>query len=236
MPFIVDTTVDWSLTTFDVIEGALQLCQAIGVGETINDPDIELCMRALDGVLKELPIHGFQRPRLSSAPVLVSWSILTPSVVYPPGDYFGAPVLQYTTASAEKKQLVQVTKAKWEALDLAATAVYPECFYVSPDLTFNLWPTPTQDPGLSLTYQSIIPDLMLTGTPEIEQQYLNSLQYLLADEIALKYSVGQADRAEIAARATQKKFLILGWASEQAPISFTVDDGCYPRSGPLEWR
>ena len=224
MSIVIDAGTDWTLTTLDVIKGALQLCQAVGVGENVNDDDATLCLSALDGLLKELPIHGFQRPRISSAPVAVTWSSLTPSVAYPPGDYFGAPVLKFTTASTELKQLRSVAKAEWETLETTKTAPYPEIFYVSPDLTFNLWPTPTQDPGLSLTYQSILPDLILTGATGLEQQYVNLLQFMLADEISLKYGVSPSDRAEIAARATQKKFMMLQWATDLGAIEISVVD------------
>ena len=224
MGIVIDAGNDWNLTTLGVIKGALQLCQAIGVGETVNDNDASLCMTALDGLLKELPIHGFQRPRISSTPVAVTWSALDPGVANPPGDYFGAPLLKFTAANGEKRQLRQVAKAEWETLDTTATAAYPEIVYVSPDLTFNLWPTPTQNPGLTLSYQSILPDLMLAGGTGLEQQYVNLLQFMLADEISLKYGVSPGDRAEIAARATQKKFMMLQWATDQGPICITVDD------------
>lgn len=214
----------WTLSTLDTIKGALQLCGSVGVGETVSAADSELCLRALDGVIKELPIHGFQWPQLSSTPVAVAWVLATPSSVTPPADYFGAPVLQYTDAGGVKRQLVPASKAEWELLDLTKTAQYPTTFYVAPDLTFKLWPAPTQNPTLTLTYQSILPDLVLTATPPIQQQYLNLLQYLLADEVSLKFGCSQDIRAEIAARASQKKFMMVQWAVDQSPIFFTVQD------------
>lgn len=226
----------WTLTTIEIIKGALQLCQAIGVGENVNDEDADLCMDSLQGLMKELPSHGFLWPQLSNTPVAVAWVLGTPSVVTPPTDYFGAPVLKFTDASGQKVQLRQLTKQKFELLDLTKTATYPEAFYVSPNLAFNLWPAPTQNPGLTLTYQSVLPDLVLTGTPSIQQQYLNTLQFMLADEIALKYGVPQDVRVEISARAAQKKGLMMSWATDLAPIYITVDDDCYPRSGPFTWR
>lgn len=214
----------WTLTTIEVIRGALELCQAIGVGEPVKDPDAATCMDALQGLVKELPNHGYQWPQLSSAPTAVAWVLGTPSSVTPPVDYFGAPVLKFTTASGSLKELTRVPKVYWEALDLTKTATYPEVFYVAPNLTFKLWPAPTIDPVLKLTYQSIIPDLTLTATPGFAQQYLNSLQYLLADEISLKYGVAQDIRVEIAARAAVKKQMMLQWATDQGPICITVDD------------
>ena len=236
MATVVPTTVDWSLSTTDVIKGALQLCQAIGVGENIKADDSELCMASLDGLIKELPIHGFSWPQVTASSESLGWTLSTPCVLVPPPDYFGSPVLKYTDASGKAVELMRLPKTAFEALDLTETAVYPRYYYVSPDLAFNIWPAPTQDPGLTMTYQAIIPDLILTATPGIQQQYLNSLQYLLADEISLKYGVPQAERAEIAARASVKKNMMMQWAVDLAPISITVDDCTYPTTGPLEWR
>lgn len=227
----------WTQTTVEVIQGAMQLCQAVGVGETVSDEDSALCMNALDGILKELPIHGFSWPQISSAPVAVAWSIVTPETVSPPADYFGVPVLKFLDASGQHIPLLRIPKAEYELLDLTKTALFPLKFYVAPDLTFKLWPAPTANPNLTLTYQSIIPDLpSLTATPGIQQQYLNLLQYMLADEVSLKYGVPQTERAEIGARAAVKKQMMIQWAVDQAPICFEVVDGCsvYPRS-PLSW-
>lgn len=213
----------WTLTTVEVIRGALELCQAIGVGEPVSDPNTETCMDALQGLMKELPIHGYQWPQLSSTPVAVAWVLGTPSSVSPPADYLGAPVLKFTDAGSVKRELPRVSKAAWETLDLTKTAQYPDRYYVAPNLTFKLWPAPTIDPVLTLTYQSIIPDLTLTATPGVAQQYLNTLQYLLADEVSLKFGVPQDVRVEISARAAVKKQMMLQWATDLGPIVIEVD-------------
>lgn len=213
----------WTLTTVEVIRGALELCQAIGVGEPISDPNTDTCMDAMQGLIKELPIHGFEWPQVSSTPVAVSWVLGTPSSVSPPTDYFGEPVLKYTDVAGVARPLIRLGKADWELLDLTKTAAYPTHYYVAPNLTFKIWPAPTQNPGLTLTYQSIMPDLVLTSTPPVQQQYLNLLQFLLADEIALKFGVPQDVRVEISARAAVKKQMMLQWATDQGPISITVD-------------
>ena len=214
----------WTLTTVEVIRGALELCQAIGVGENVSDPKASTCMDALQGIVKELPIHGYQWPQLSSTPTASAWVLATPSSVSPPADYLNAPVLKYTDAGSVKRELTRLNKPDWELLDLTKTAQYPTHYYVAPNLTFKLWPAPTQDPVLTLTYQSIIPDLTLTATPGFAQQYLNTLQYLLADEISLKMGTPQEIRAEIAARAAQKKFMMLQWATDQGPRVIEVVD------------
>jgi hypothetical protein len=212
----------WTLTTLQVIRGALELCQVVGVGETIDDDDTDLCMRSLDGVIKELPLHGYSWPEVTPVPVAVTW--VSGNSVTPPTDYFGVPTLKFTDASSNKVELLQLPKAEWELLKLSQTAQYPTHWYQAPDLTFKLWPTPTQNPGLELTYQGIIPDLVLTSTPTIQQQYLNTLQYLLADEISLKYGVARDIRQELGVRAAYKKNLMVQWATDLAPISISVVD------------
>lgn len=226
----------WTLTAIEVIRGALQLCGAIGVGENVTDEDADLCLDSLTGVIKELPLQGYSWPQISSTPVNVSWVLLTPSSVTPPADFLEVTFLKYRDASGVDRLLTRIPKWNYEQLDLTETAPYPQLFYVAPDLTFKLWPAPTQNPNLTLTYQSIIPDPALTSTPQIQQQYLNSLQYFVADEVCLKYGVPQDVRVEIAARAAQKKNLMMQWAIDQGPVSISVDDYCYPSNGPLEWR
>jgi hypothetical protein len=214
----------WPLTTTTVIRGALELCQAIGVGETVSAADTEVCMNALEGVVRELPTYGVTWPKVSSQPIAITWSALAPESFAPPEDYFGVPVLKYVDAGGFARQLGQLTKVQYELLDATATAQHPTHFYVTPNLTFMLWPVPTQDPVLTLTYQGIATNASLEDTPAAYQAFMNGLQFLLADEISLKYGVPQDIRVELAARATQKRILMVQWATESAPMFITVDD------------
>lgn len=234
MAIVVTAEIDWTLSTLDIIKGALQLCQSHGVGETVKPADADVCMKALDGIIKELPIHGFSWPDVTSDPAAVLWSALYPAIVTPPADFFGAPVLKRTDDNLNLVELPRVAKPYWERLDLTETADYPQCFYLAPDLTIRLWPAPTKDPGLMLTYQSVLPDLVLTSPPSIQQQYINGMQFILADEISLKYGVPGDVRQELAARATQKKFLMQQWAVDLGPIVMQVEDGgCGWTHGPF---
>jgi hypothetical protein len=228
MPIVIDpedaSPAPWNPSALDVITGAMQLCQAIGVGERVKASDIEVCMNALEGIVRELSIYGVTWPKVSSAPVSIEWDPLSPDRFTPPEDYFGVPVLKYLDAGDFARQLGQLTKVQYELLDATQTAEHPTHFYVAPNFTFMLWPVPTQDPTLTLTYQSIAINAVISDTPVAYKAYLNGLQYLLADEISLKYGVPQDIRVEIGARATQKRVLMVQWATESAPMFITVDD------------
>lgn len=221
----------WTLTSADVIQGALELCQAVGVDQAPSAEDEAVCLRALNGILKELPLHGIGWPKVSSSNSAVAWNVLTPSVVAFPADYFGVPVLKYTDQNARLQLLSPIRKVEYERLDSAATGTYPLYFYEAPDRSIYLWPTPTQDPVLRLTYQAIVSDTTATATPDIQQAYLNGLQYWVAEEVKIKFDVPANIAVMIREKFLEKRGLMTQWSVEMAPLVITVDDAPYN-----EWR
>lgn len=225
MAFVVPLlSTPWTLASQQIVRGALELCQAVGGSEPVSAEDNEVCMRALNGILKELPLHGVSWPKITSAAVSLTWAIATPGQVSAPVDYFGVPVLKFTNANGALSALGHVSKPAFDALDTTQTARYPQRFFVAPDLTFKLWPTPTQDPVLKLTYQAVITDASLTQVPDIQAAYLNGLQYWLANEVALKFETPADIRREITQKYLEKRMLMTQWGVDMAPISFQVDN------------
>lgn len=208
----------WTQTAQEIYTGALELCEAISDGEIPGASDVALCKRALDGILKELPLHGLSWFKLTTTDVSITWAVLTAQTVTPPSDYFGSPVLK-----RDGVPLRQITKAEFDA-KAASSATLPIEFYETPSGTFKLWPTPSTDPALTLSYQAICNDVTSTATPDIKQAWILGFTYWLADEISMKFGVPQPVRAEIKQRAEEKRNLMKQWAAEQAPIAFTVDN------------
>lgn len=212
----------WTITASDIIRGALEVNSAIGATEAVTAEDSELCLRALNGIIKEMPLHGLSWPQLSSVAVALTWSGVAPSKANPPADYFGVPVLKYTTAAGPLKELIQLPKPAYERLDITVTAQYPTHFYEGPDKTFYLWPVPTQDPALKLSYQAIADDASLTVTPDVQQQYLNLFELWVGDKISLKFETPAQTRVEINARFKEALERMKQWAVDMAPISVEV--------------
>lgn len=213
----------WSITASDIIRGALELNTAIDPLEPISASDAELCLSALNGIIKEMPLHGLSWPQITETAVAVTWSGGTPGSVTPPTDYFGVPVLKYTNDTSKLVELKQIPKHAFDKLDLTQTAKYPECFYETPGRVFCLWPTPTVDPVLKLSYQAIAADASLTVAPDVQQAYLHLMQYWVADEVSMKCSTPAQDRQEIAARLNVKREMIKQWAVDKAPFFVEVD-------------
>lgn len=206
------------MTAIEIIRGALETCGVIASGEAVSNEDAALCLGVLNRIIKLMPTHGFSWPKLTSTDASIAW--VSGNSVSSPSDYFGVPVLDYTNTNGKRVPLIELTKADFDKLEPTEAAAYPTHFYVAPDATFKLYPTPTTNPNLKLSYQAIIADVTLTQTPSITIVYQDLLECWLADEISIKFMVPQNDRAEIVKRLGAKKEHALQWAVSMAPIYF----------------
>lgn len=217
-------TTAWTLPTSDIIENALQITEVIGSGETVSADDYAVCLTALQNIIKELPLHGVVWPKITVTPVALVWSALLPAQVSMPADYFGTPVISHTVNSANV-DLAVMTKAEYDALkEPAKTATYPQAIYIAPNNVGFLWPVPLTDPGLSITYQAIAVDATLAAQPDVMQAWMGGMGYWVAYEICPAFGVELNKRADITARFLVKRKLMLSYAAESAPISFSVAD------------
>lgn len=215
-------TTSWTLTTQEVIADALQEIGVLGAGQTASATDYDLCLRALQNVLKEMPLHGLSWPKITVSPVALVWSSLVPAQVAMPADYFGVPAVSFTQASANI-DLEVITKATYDALlQPSKTALYPTMIYIAPNNTGYLYPVPTVDPVLSITYQAITLDADMLTTPDVVQAWIGGLTLWLAHEVAGKFGVPPGERADIERRFLMRRSLMMAYAAETAPICFQV--------------
>lgn len=209
----------WTETANEICRDALEHIGAVGAGDTVSAEDYVLALRALDSVLKELPLFGYHWPKLSGEATL-TWSVLTPQTVSLPADYYNYPVVW-----ADGVPLGQIPHSTWVAMtDRDAEAEKPTHFYVSPSKTLHFWPIPTQDPVATIQYQKIVDDAVGASAPDVLQFWINPLGYGVADELGLKFDVPQAKRVEIAQRWAAKRDRALENSIAYEPISFTVAD------------
>ncbi len=214
----------WTLTAQEVITDALLEIGVLGAGQTASATDYDVCLRALQNVLKEMPLHGLSWPKITVAPVALAWSALTPGQVAMPADYFGVPVVSFTKDAANI-DLTVIPKAWYDAiLSPDQTATYPTHIHIAPNNIGYLWPVPTLDPALTITYQAVTLDADMLTTPDVAQSWVGGLTLWLANEVAAKFGVPPGERADLERRFLMRRALMLAWAAETAPIRFTVAD------------
>jgi hypothetical protein len=211
----------WTLAAADVCTDALEHLGVVGAGEAASGEDMQVALRALDGVLKELPLAGYVWPKLSAETAL-TWT--AGQTILLPADYFGSPVA-FRIVDGKKVPLTQVPHARWmQMTDRSSATGMPTHFYIAPDSTLYLWPTPDADPAVTLQYQRIVDDADETTPPDVPQYMLNALGYGVAHECVLKFDTPPARAQEIAQRWMSKRAAALEYAIESAPICFEVRD------------
>lgn len=210
----------WTLAAADVCTDALQHLGVIGAGEVASGEDMQIALRALDALLKELPLAGYAWPKLS-AEVMLAWAGVQGIPL--PGDYFGAPAA-WRLVDGRKVALTQIPHARWVQMADRGAAGAPTHFYIGPDQVLNLWPVPDADPAVLLQYQRIVSDADETAAPDVPQYMLNALGYGVANELVLKFDTPEARAQSIAVRWQSKRAAALEYAIESAPICFEVRD------------
>lgn len=213
----------WTLTAGQICRDALEHLQVYGPSDAISSADQVTALRGLDAVLKELPLSGYNWPKLSGE-VALAWSAGTPQTVSLPADFYNYPSI-WKTVNGQPVPLTQIPHSEWVAkTDRSATATQPTHFYVSPAKAVYFWPIPTADPVATLQYQKIVDDAALTAAPDVLQIWLNALGWGVANEISMKFGVPQANRVEVAQRWQEKKNLALESSIPSEVISFSVAD------------
>lgn len=194
-------TTAWTLTASDICTDAMQHLGYLDPDATASGNDMQVALRGLDAVLKELPLAGYTWPKLSAETAL-TWASL--QAISLPSDYYGYPIA-WKTLNGQRVPLGQIPHARWvQMIDRTATGEATH-FYVNPSNVFYVWPVPSSDPGLYVQYQKIVDDAELAVTPDVLQLWKNALGYGVANELGLKFGVPQERRVEIAQRWKAKR-------------------------------
>lgn len=214
----------WSVPTVEIIRDALEIMGIYGADEIISAEDYSTCLRTFQNLLKELPIHGWSWPKITVTPTALTWDSMTPAQVSMPTDYVGVPQISFA-ANGANVQLEVINKVEYEALlQPAYVELYPKKIYIAPNNVGFLWPVPSADPSLKLTYQAIVLDAQQTVQPDIAQSLIGALTIWLAYELCNKFDVPAQKEASITQRFIIKRNLMLAFAAESAPICIQVAD------------
>lgn len=214
-------TTSWTQSASEIIRSALEHLQVIDAVQTVSPEDQSVCLRALDGLLKELPAFGYVWPEYK-IDQSVSWSSGTPSYVTLPTDFLAFPFVR----RSDGVQLVEFDVTQWLGLttgERATTAEMPTHFYLSGS-TLLLYPIPTADPVIKLSYQSKNDDAGGSSVPDFPQYWINALPWGVAYECRLKFGVPMDIRAEVKSTWGEKLDKLLKFSTPLNEISFEVRD------------
>lgn len=218
---IVVTPSAWTRTAQQICTDALEHLSVVGQGETAKSGDMQLALGALDVVLKELPLVGYNWPQLSAETALTFAAAQTMTL---PTDFYAYPVA-WKTVNGQSVPLTPIPHASWvQMADREATGDAATHFYISPDNQFYVWPVVSVDPVITLQYQRVVSDASSAAATDLPQYWIGALGYGVASELALKYGIPQATRVEIGQRWSAKLTKCLENSIGSEVISFSVQE------------
>lgn len=215
----------WPITSRRIAEDALGHLQVGISGEPISAEDLQLAIKKLDGILKELPIYGLSWPRLTAGEVALTWNSLTPGKVTLPSDYFSDPVVFVKLDTGEERRLNMLLPAEWNAIpDQSKADKYPEFAWLDTDNTLYFYPVPTQNPQATVKYQKMQVDLDYTTTLAVKQSWILALGYGVAYEMANVFGKSLQEKMDLKQDWMTRLNLLLAYEIPSGSIDLTVDD------------
>lgn len=231
-------TATFSLTSDQAITGAMQLCQALGQGESPTAQDKVDCLVFLQAMLKYWNTEGYKNWLYTT----ISFASVAAKPFYTIGEA-GADVtarrpvkipMGYMRDSASNDQpLTLLTRQQFEVLTPKNVAGLPNSFYYDPQLVKGvLYPWPIPSNTLQTFYfltQRPIEDLGVGGsaTFDVEQEWYLAIIWGLADQIALLMGTSKDVRDEITRKAPDYLAKAADFSEEDGSVFFQPD----PRGG-----
>lgn len=208
----------WAQASSEIVRSALEHMGVIDPVGTPSAEDSAACLRALNGLLKELPAYGYNWPEYREG-VPVTW-VSGADVTLPPG-FYGFPLIRRSDGTI----LREYTSIEWANMDAGARAQTgtPQAFYRI-GATATLWPIPDTDPGLQIDYQSIVSDASGAAVPDVPQTWMSALPWGVASDCWMKFQVPMERGQIIETKWGVKLQQLLAASAPDAPIEFTVAD------------
>ena len=185
-------SVTWTLTRERLCDKAMEKCGALGVGETALSADRDLCLEALDSLLKELPYFGYSWPRHTAQQISIVLLAATQAYTLP-ADYYGGAIVNIVDASGNESNIPLMTLREWNDLVLKTqTGTYPKQAYIDKTNIMRVWPIQTANVSAKLWYQQVIDDSAASTSVSLDTPWLRGLVYGIAGEIADEHDVPEA--------------------------------------------
>lgn len=217
-------TTTWNLTREQLADKVLQKVGNLARGETGAEDDRQIVYGALDGIIKELPVYGYEWPQVTPSQVALALPLAT-QIVSLPADYYAGASVSFTGPGGKEVPLPLVPLSRWLEIELKSdTAAYPQLGYLDPAAQLHVWPIPTGAVSGFLSYQKIISDSAASTASGLPQTFTRGLVYALCADVGDEFGATPAQILLWQARWVEARKLCIEAASPRLPDCASVDD------------
>lgn len=219
----VSGSIDFTLVLNQIIDEAFDLCGIGSEGEAISADQYARAKRSLNLIIKTFGTNEHLWLRTERTLTLIAGQ----------ADYSLTPkpmrvidVRRRLTVGEIDTPLTEWARSQYLEQSNKAIESIPVAFYYDPQRdtgTLYLWPTPSAQTAtqmdIRLTYLRRMDDFDNSNDEaDMPQEWLQTLSYALAAELALKYGINPQLRAEIAQRAAMLKADLEAFDTEPASM------------------
>lgn len=219
------STADWSLTRERICDKALEKCGRLGIGRTVNADDRNLCLEALDSILKNLLWYGYSWPKLASgsSPLVLTAGLASIAL---PTDFYSSEHINYVDTSGNEVPLPPaITREEWASIPLKTTqASYPQKVYIDNFHVLFPWPRTNQSVTLNVYYQKVILDSVASSAVDLDSPWILGLVYGVAAEIGDEFGVDPKKVARFEVKWREERALGIMNEAPPGPDRMTVSD------------
>lgn len=221
-------SIDFNLVTNGLIEEAFDLCGVGSEGEPINADMYARAKRSLNLIVKSWGTSEHLWLRTERSVTLIAGTV---SYALTPKPMRVIECRRVVTSGGIETPMMEWARQTYIEQPNKAVQSIPTAFYYDPQSTAGtlyVWPAPSTATAaamtLKLTYLRRMDDFDGSADDaDMPQEWLQTLTYALADQLALKYTTDPQRRAEIAARATLLKAELQAFDTEPASLFMAPD-------------
>ena len=216
-------TTTYNLVASEIMKEAFDLCGIGSEGESISADMYERAFRSLNLICKAL---GTKPHLWLETPVTVTLVAGQASYVLADKPLKIRDVRRKITSGGVETPLMEWARSQYEEQPNKTTQAVPTAYFFDPQrdtATVYLWPTPSSAVASAMTLELIerrrIEDIVTAGdNVDFPQEWMLSLAFMLAEQLALKYGVTPDIRSEIMQRAQGYRAQMDAFDQEEASL------------------
>jgi len=218
-------TCNWTLLRERIADKGLEKAGRLGVGQPVAAEDRNLCLEALDSILKNLPVHGYKWPKTISGSYAAVFPINTNSATLPQ-DFYNLISMNYVDASGNERFIFPATTREWnDTTNKGSNGGDPFRAYIDNFNVLHIWPEPTDTPvTINVYYQQVILDSQPNSQVDLDAPWMLALPYGIAAEVGEEFELSDAKIKRLTAKWTYERNMLIQHEGPNSVNQVSVDD------------
>lgn len=217
-------TIDWTLLRERLADKGLEKIGRLGAGETSAAEDRNLCLEALDSILKNLAVHGYKWPKTINTPYSANFAIGVQTATLPQ-DFYNLISMNYVDTAGNEHFLFPITTREWNDITNKTVAGgNPQKAYIDNFNVLHIWPVPSVATVVKIYYEKVILDSVASSAVDLDAAWMLAIPYGIGAEVGYEFEVPQTRLDRVTAKWTYERDMLIQFESTNSVNQLAVED------------